>query len=216
MDAPGFALTGTGSDRHEPRTLVWIDAREAFITRWVDGETSTQRLESEVPDHRKSTGHVRHEASLGYAGAGSPRTAGETHRLEHLARFVEQVAGKLPPGDALTIIGPGTVREHLERVVREADVHHHRTRTLACEASPRLTERQLVARVKLLAGDVPRRRTVGAYRWTGEAGERRSGARITTPDRVLEKPPREHVRLEDELATELATELAIGFEPEPE
>jgi hypothetical protein len=216
MEAHTTALTGSNGDGREPRTLVWIDAREATIVRWLDGETTVERLESEVPAHRKSTGHVGHEPSVRHGGGGSPQTAGETHRLEHLARFVDEVAGKLAPADGLTIIGPGTVRDHLERVVRDADEHHHRVRFLASEASPRLTERQLVARVKAIAGDVPRRRTVGAYRWTGEPAERSSGARVTAPGRVVRKPPQDRVRLKDELAAEIEEEIEAELETRPE
>lgn len=208
MEAPETALTGTEGNRPAPRTLIWIDTREAIIARWVDGETSIDRLESEVPAHRKSTGTVRrqprHDVGLVSGGYGHPQTSDDRHRIEHLNRFLEQVAARLPAADHLTITGPGTVHERLASLVRDGDLQHHHARPVAVESATRLTDRQLIARVKALAGDLPRRRTVGAYGWTGALGERVSGAPVTTPGRVVKKPPRERIRVETVLEEELA------------
>ncbi|MDO8485478.1 MAG: hypothetical protein Q7S35_11125, partial [Candidatus Limnocylindrales bacterium] len=59
------------------------------------------------------------------------------------------------------ILGPGTVHERLERLVRETDERHERSRGVSCEASSQLTDRQLIARLRHFAGADPRRRTVG-------------------------------------------------------
>lgn len=139
-----------------PVTLVWIDAREARIVRWVDDAAQVERLVSDVPSHRKSSGHVRHDPSIRPGGGGgSAATAGEPRRLEHLARFLETVAARLPDGD-LELIGPGTTRDHLASVVREADPRG--TRHIDTAASAPRTDRQLVARLRHLVGHEPRRR----------------------------------------------------------
>jgi len=171
--------------------LVWIDAREAVIVRWLDDRARLERVDSEVPAHHRATGHVRHDPAVRHGGGGPPQTAGEPHRLEHLDRFVEHIAGRLAPEDDLLILGPGTVPERLERLIREADTHHQRTRIVDCQASSRLTDRQLIARLRQFAGLAPRRRTVGAYRWSEPRPHRRSGATQPLPERVVEKrPPR--------------------------
>ena len=144
-----------------PSTLVWIDAREAVIVRWRDDRARLERVDSDVPAHHRATGHVRHDPGVRHGGGGPPQTAGEPHRLEHLDRFVEQIANRLPPGDDLLILGPGTVHERLERLVRETDERHERSRGVSCEASSQLTDRQLIARLRHFAGADPRRRTVG-------------------------------------------------------
>ena len=208
MEAPAAALIAHDGARPESFVLVWIDARAATIARWVAGEVTLERLESDVPAHHKSTGHVGHDPSIRHGGGGRQQNALETQRLEHLARFVEQVAARLPDTDAIAILGPGTVRDHLERVVRDDDVHHHRLRVVTSAAAARLTDPQLVARVRTLAGDPPPRRTAGAYRQSGETAGRGSGATAGAPERLMKKPAREKVRLEDELAVldELAAE----------
>ena len=142
-------------------TLVWIDAREAIIVRWQDDQAHVERVGSDVPAHHRATGHVRHDPSVRHGGGGRSQTAGEPNRLEHLARFVEQVAQRLPADEDLLILGPGTVREHLERSVRDMDAHQGRSRAITCTASQPMTDRQLVARLRRFDGVEPRRRTVG-------------------------------------------------------
>ena len=173
-----------------PSTLVWIDAREAVVVRWQDDRARLDRVESDVPAHHRATGHVRHDPGVRHGGGGSPQTAGEPHRLEHLQRFVEQVARRLPEDDDLLILGPGTVREHLERLVSDTDEQHRRGRAVSSEASPRLTDRQLIARLRRLVHAEPCRRTVGAYRWSEPLPRHRSGQPQMPPRSVIDKPPR--------------------------
>jgi hypothetical protein len=173
-----------------PSTLVWIDAREAVIALWHDDGARLERVESEVPPHHRATGRVRHDPRIRHGGGGSPQTAGEPHRLEHLERFIAEVASRLDPEDDLMIIGPGTVPERLDRHVLESDVHHGRHRAIACEASPKLTDRQLIARLRVFAGAETRRRTVGAYRWGEPPARLASGRAECPPRRVVEKLPR--------------------------
>lgn len=182
--------TGRGAGR--PVTIVWIDAAEALIVRVRGDQTRLERVESEVPAHHRATGHVRHDPAIRHGGGGgSPQTAGEPHRLEHLKRFVVDIANRLPGGDDLLILGPGTVHERLKRHVTESDGRHGLHRRIACEASPPLTDRQLIACGRRFAGAEPRRRSVGAYRWSKPIGRRPSGAAIVQPRRIVTKPPRD-------------------------
>ena len=153
-------------DMKEPTTLVWIDAREAIIVRWRDDEIDLEQLESGVPAHHRSTGHVRHDPSVRHGGGGPAQTADEPRRLEHLARFIDRVSARLPADDAILILGPGTVRERLEHHLREADEQHDRTRRITGASSAPMTLAQLVARLRRAVGDDPPRRRVGPYRRT--------------------------------------------------
>lgn len=172
------------------RALVWIDAREAVVVRMQGDRTRIDRVASDVPPHRRATGHVRHEPDIRHGGGGSPQTAGEPRRLEHLKRFVADVANRLALEDDLVILGPGTVHERLARYLAESDEHRGRHRLMACEVSPRLTDRQLIARLQRFAGIEPRRHTVGAYRWSQPAARRPSGQADPLPSHMVEKPPR--------------------------
>lgn len=147
--------------------LVWIDSREAVIVRVRDRLATIERLESEVPAHHRATGHVRHDPMVRHGG-GRDQSADEPHRQEHLARFVDAVTDQLRGVDELLLLGPGTVREHLQRRLRETPraVSGPPLR-IVTQPSGRETDRQLVARLRRHLGVGPRRRKNGACRWTG-------------------------------------------------
>jgi|GEM_PF-1662941 hypothetical protein len=177
-----------GHDATQDCTVVWIDAREAVIARWQAGAVGLERHHSDVPAHHRATGHIRHDPAVRHGG-GAPQDAGEQRRLEHLARFVEFVATRVPPDDELVILGPGTVRDRLEHQIRETDRHASRTRGVTCQAAARLTDRQLVARLRHAAGADQRRRTAGAHGRPETPSRRTSGRARATPRRVAPRPP---------------------------
>lgn len=134
-----------------PRALVWIDARAAVIVRWEDHEALIDRLDSDVPSHHKSMGHVRHDPSR--HGGGTPDRV-ETRREDYLDRFLKEVVQRLPAGRDLTVMGPGTVHEHLASAIREHDVEHHEDRDVESHRAARMTDGQLVAMLRDLQGDM--------------------------------------------------------------
>lgn len=153
----------TEADGDRASTLVWIDAREAVIVRLQADRGRIERVASEVPGHHRSTGHVRHDPGVRHGGGG-PQSAGEPHRIEHLDRFVADIADRLAADDALLVLGPGTVHERLARQLTAGDRVHGRRREIACETSSPMTDRQLIARLRGHAGVAARRRSVGPYR----------------------------------------------------
>lgn len=144
-------------------TVVWIDAEEAVLVSWRDGQATIVRLRSDVPPRRRSTGHIRHDPLVRHGG-GMSQTAADARRHDHLARFLETVRTHVPGAADVTILGTGVVREQLERALRDDDRVHRRGRSVTSAASRRLTDRQLMARARRLAGDAPRRRRIGGPR----------------------------------------------------
>jgi len=132
----------------ESRTVVWIDSRRALLVRW-DGAPHVVRLESEVPPRRRGGEHVTHDAILRTMGAPDP----DRHRSEHLRQFLEQVAARIDPRDAVEIVGHGPVHERLADLVAEQDARHGRSREVTARPAKVLTEAQLIARVREIAGD---------------------------------------------------------------
>jgi hypothetical protein len=141
-----------------PATLIWIDAREASIVRWRDAAASVARIESDVPPHHRDSIHPRHHESHP-SDVREPLEGGESRRLEHLAAFIRVVVSRLPADDDLTILGPGTVREDLIHAIRDDDRLHHRSRQVLAAPADRMTDRQLIARARSIAGDPPPRQT---------------------------------------------------------
>jgi hypothetical protein len=89
-----------------PLALVWIDSRYAIVARWKGDASKLEKLRSDVPAHRRWTGHVRHDPTMRHGGGGSPQTAAEHRRLEHLARFLHEVGERLPRATALLLARP--------------------------------------------------------------------------------------------------------------
>lgn len=67
--------------------------------------------------------------------------------------FVKAVAGRVPPGDDVRIVGPGDVRLRLGRLIRDEDRRAGRKRQVDTRAAGQLTERELVANLRGMAGD---------------------------------------------------------------
>ncbi len=140
-------------------TLVWIDSEEAIIIRWDDRAT-VERVRSDVEGRHRSSGHVRIDPSVRHGGGRASPDAIERARREHLRAFIEEVAAHVPPTDDVMVVGPGLVRERLERDLRAGDRRHGRRRHVHSAAAERLTEQELVAHVRTLAGDAPKRRAL--------------------------------------------------------
>ncbi len=142
--------------------LVWVDARESVIVRWAGGEAAIERRLSDVPPRRRSTGHVRHDPRTRHGGGGAaPHDAGEGRRIEHLNRFVDRIAAEVTEDDDILLIGSGQVRELVASRLREADLQAHRNRQLTVDPAGRLTDPQLVARLRAHLLASPERIAVG-------------------------------------------------------
>jgi hypothetical protein len=139
--------------------LVWIDSRESSIVRGSDGHSTIERVRSDVPPHRRATGHHKDCPA-------AARADGESRRLEHLSQFVRHVSQHVPGHADVIVAGPGTVRWRLVRVLQEQDARHGVQRVIRCLPAPRWTRRQLLAEFRRATGGSLRRRTVGAYRWS--------------------------------------------------
>jgi hypothetical protein len=151
-----------------PPTLVWIDAEEALIVRWGDRAT-VERVRAEAHERHGSTGRVRVGPAVRDGGSAEPEATEEPEGTEgteapervlraHLAAFVHDVAEHLPPDGDVIVVGPGMIRDRLERDLRAGDRRLGRRRHVHAAPGERMTEVQLVARVCELAGDVPRGR----------------------------------------------------------
>ncbi len=136
--------------------LVWIDAEEAILVRW-NGQARIERIASDVPPHHESTGHLRYDPLIRHGGGGLAQDRVERDRFGHLRAYLTEVAERIRPDEDVEILGPGTVREELARILRDADLRHGRQRTVVTTASRPLSERQLVARLRDRMGEPPPR-----------------------------------------------------------
>ncbi len=122
---------------------LWIDHKNAVIVSLDEHGENVRKLES---------GAIHHE----YRGAPRPKTAYsaqynqgddqlDKQYLLYLNKYYEQVIGHLRGAEAILIFGPGEAKVELKnRLDRRKEDH----RPVRLEPADRMTERQIVARVR--------------------------------------------------------------------
>jgi hypothetical protein len=136
--------------------LVWIDAERAVLARWT-GEARIERIDSDVPARHEATGHVRFDPVVRHGGGGAAQDKIARERAGHVRAYIAEVARRIGPEEDVEILGPAGVRDELARSLRAEDGEHGRRRVVVTTPSGRLTEPQLVARLRVRIGEAPPR-----------------------------------------------------------
>lgn len=135
---------------------VWIDHEKALIV--AAGQDTVTVLPSHVP------GHPRFKGGGGYPGGDSSQGGGsekrsEEHYRHEFTRYFDEVIAAIGRAETVLIFGPGEAKHQLAERLGHATARPRPT--IAIEASDRLTEAQVVAKVSKYFDEHPRPR-VGA------------------------------------------------------
>ena len=115
---------------------VWLDHKSAVIVSTSAGHVSSKTLESEVGAHPRYSGQE---------GGGGEKKYEQRHG-EQLDRYYDDIIGQLGLPEAVLIFGPGEAKLELkERLNRSKALSGC---TVDLETADRLTDPQIVARVK--------------------------------------------------------------------
>jgi hypothetical protein len=114
---------------------VWIDHRKAVIVSVSGDQATAQTLESDVGAHPRYSGFQE----------GGEKKYEERHS-EQLDQYYDDVIGRLGQPDALLIFGPGEAKVQLEERFRRSKALSKST--VAIESADKLTDPQIVAKVK--------------------------------------------------------------------
>ena len=115
---------------------VWIDHEKAIIVHASDDRVATETLESQVGAHPRYSGRQD--------GGGEQKY--EERHGQHLNRYYDDVIRQLGKPDELFIFGPGEAKLELKgRLSRDKSGSE---RTVDLETTDKLTEPQIVAKVK--------------------------------------------------------------------
>lgn len=117
---------------------IWIDHKKAVIVSISAGRVTTSTLGSDVGSHPH------------YAGSqegGGEKKYEERHRQD-LDRFYDEVIGQLGQPDALLLFGPGEAKRQLEDRLARSKAWSERSVAVAVETTDKLTDPQIVAKVK--------------------------------------------------------------------
>jgi hypothetical protein len=115
---------------------IWIDHERAVIVSASEGRITSETLESHV------AGHPRYG---GQQDGGGEKKYEERHD-QHLDRYYDEVISHLTDAAELLIFGPGEAKRELERQLRRSKAHP--VRIIDIETTDKLTDPQIVAKVK--------------------------------------------------------------------
>lgn len=136
--------------------ICWVDARGARLVRWTDGP-AIERIVAEIPSRHVSTGHVRHDPLVRQGGGGAAQDRIARDREGHIREYVAAIAGAIHDDEDVEVLGPTGIREELAQLLREDDRHHGRDRHVGTAPAIRLSDGQLVARLRARIGQAPHR-----------------------------------------------------------
>lgn len=115
---------------------VWIDHSRAVIVESSAGQVTTTTLKADVEGHPRYSGQQ---------DGGGEKKYEERHRA-HLDRYYDGVIDQMGVPDALLIVGPGEAKLELKERLSRSKMFA--ALSVAVEAADRLTDAQIVAKVK--------------------------------------------------------------------
>lgn len=117
-------------------TGIWIDHKKAVIVSASEGEITTRTLDSDVGPH----------PHFGGSQEGGGEKKYEERRTLELRGYYDEVIRQLGHPDALLILGPGEAKLELKERLDRSNLSS--TSVIALESADRLSDSQIVARVK--------------------------------------------------------------------
>jgi hypothetical protein len=129
----------------EKNVGIWIDHKEAILVSIEDGQTKVDRIESHAESHFRPSGGWK-AGSTSVAQSVSKEQKADQRRKHQFHSFYQMVIKKAGEASNIFIFGPGEAKLELAKEAEKIKGKH--AKIAAVEASDRLTENQIVAKVK--------------------------------------------------------------------
>ena len=126
-------------------TGLWIDHKEAFLVSIEGEQTIVEHVKSGAERHHKPSGGWK-SGGTSVAQAVSNEHVDEERRKHQYHAFYQKVIGLLGDSASLALFGPGEAKVELAKEIEKLNELHKKV--TAVEACDRLTENQLIAKVK--------------------------------------------------------------------
>jgi len=124
---------------------IWVDHKEAVLV-WLKGDKDlVERIESNVESNFRPSGGAKASGSSVAQSIIKEQKADE-RRYHQLNDFYQRVIKKIDKADKLFVFGPGQAKLELVKEIEKIKVRKDRIE--AVEPSDRLTENQIVAKVR--------------------------------------------------------------------
>lgn len=124
---------------------IWIDHKEAIIVSVEGDQSSVERIESNAESHFRPSGGWKAGATS-VAQSVSREQKAEERRKHQFHNFYQMVIKVIGKAENIFIFGPGEAKLELSKEIKK--LKGQADRIVAVEASDRLTENQIVAKVK--------------------------------------------------------------------
>ncbi len=128
-------------------TGLWIDHREAILVVMDGGHTVVKHLESGADSHFKASGGWKSGGTSVAQAVSSEKKADEIRKHQYHA-FYQAVITLLEDSSDIAIFGPGEAKIELRNEIAKNSTLHKKVSLI--ESCDRLTENQLIAKVKLV------------------------------------------------------------------
>jgi hypothetical protein len=127
------------------QTGIWIDHMEAIVVSLEGDQVNVQHIESGADRHFKPSGGWK-AGGTSVAQTVSNEHAEEERRKHQYHAFYKKVMALISDSSDLAIFGPGEAKTELENEIEKEGDLQKKIRIV--EPSDRLTENQIVAKVK--------------------------------------------------------------------
>ncbi len=125
---------------------IWIDHKEAILVSMEGaGIPMVERITSKAESHFRPSGGWKAGGSSVAQSVSNERTADE-RRKRQFHNFYQMVIEEIGKADKVFIFGPGEAKSELVKEIEAIKGVH--VQIVAVEASDKLTENQVVAKVK--------------------------------------------------------------------
>jgi len=128
-------------------TGLWIDHKEAVVVSIEGDQTFVQHVESGAESHLKPSGGWKSGGTSVAQAVYNEHTADERRKHQY-HDFYQQVISLLDDSASIALFGPGEAKIELAKEIKKSGELHNKV--TAVENCDRLTEKQLIAKVKTL------------------------------------------------------------------
>ncbi|HUV50017.1 MAG TPA: hypothetical protein VMW78_03220 [Anaerolineae bacterium] len=124
---------------------IWIDHKEAILVSIEGDQTTIERIESGAESHFRPSGGWKASGTY-VAQSISKEQKADERRKHQFHDFYQMIIKKVGKANNIFIFGPGKAKLELAKEIEKIKSRHDRI--AAVETSDRLTENQIVAKVK--------------------------------------------------------------------
>lgn len=122
---------------------VWLDKEKAYVISVNGGKHEIEKVESNVESRVRYDGETKSYSRIGgtFFNPSKKKTKRERHQLKH---YLNDLSCKLSGAEKILIFGPADVKKELRKTL----IKRKDKPAIRMESADRMTENQMVARVK--------------------------------------------------------------------